>query len=417
LADLNSLSNAHSEESFEIVLILFVRKWEGIPAAEVLIAYLKKEWFTERLRRFYRGAADGMCMNNNGLESNNRLLKDTGTFHEQMPILEFLPTLKAWIGSESCRRDPENVNCITFALKPDIGTKELTEGWALLQIKMDFIRIQEHYISVDDNTVEGERFTAVNAKLLYEQYRSNAFDSFDHYKSFQKKVHIVTPGRQCNCYQYGREFTCPHTIAISIIVDKIHVPDVAKGILVGTRRKSGRPKLARDRYEVQDYSFDTKEKEDQSKKSKGTKRKVGSIDLPEVSQVVSLPEVSQVVSISGVDDIHKALDLSTALVNNVTPISHEKSVSSILVPYWESIPMESLPFFDLLSMRYLPLKEIESHKVNDALSANHDLNAIVTRAFGIPIAYQQLWTLRPTMWLVNDVSISIIIPFTIHDSQ
>jgi hypothetical protein len=99
---------------------------------------MKKEWFTDRLRRFYRGAADGMCMNNNGSESNNSLLKDTGTFHEQMPILEFLPTLKAWIGSESRRRDPENMNYIKFALKPGIEasrTKDLTDGWALVQKK------------------------------------------------------------------------------------------------------------------------------------------------------------------------------------------------------------------------------------------------------------------------------------------
>jgi hypothetical protein len=75
-------------------------------------------------------------MDNNGLESNKRLFKDTGTFHEQMPILELLPTLKAWIGSESRRRDPENMNYIKFAVNLDIGTKDLTEGWALLQIKM-----------------------------------------------------------------------------------------------------------------------------------------------------------------------------------------------------------------------------------------------------------------------------------------
>ena len=67
-------------------------------------------------------------MNNNGLEGSKRLLRDTGNFHEQMLILEFLTTLKAYIGPESRRRDPENVNCIAFALKPDIGTKDLTDG-------------------------------------------------------------------------------------------------------------------------------------------------------------------------------------------------------------------------------------------------------------------------------------------------
>jgi hypothetical protein len=401
LQDLNSLSNAHSEESFEIVLILFVRKWEGIPSAKALIAYMKKEWFTERLRRFYRGAAEGMCMNNNGLESNNRLLKDTGTFHEQMPILEFLPTLKAWISSESRRRDPENVNYIKFALQPDIGTKDLTDGWALLQINMEFIRIQEHYISVDDNTIEGERFTPEIAGVLYEQYRSNAFDSFDHYNSFQRKVHIVTPSRQCNCYQHGREFKCPHTIAISILVDRIQVPDAAKGIKVGTRRQSGRPKQALDRYKIQDYSIDQRGNED---KRKGIKRKVGHFLVPEVSKDASV-HVG--------DGFGKERD--PALMNSVTPISQEKDVSHILVPSsLEPIPMESLALLDLWSMRYLPLELKELERVNLELAQdNHELEDIVTRAFGIPMSYKQLWTLRPKEWLVNDVSITIMLHLTI----
>ena len=394
--DLNSLSNAHSEESFEVIINLFVSKWEAIPAAKVLIAYLKKEWFTERLRRFYRGAADGMCMNNNGLEGNNRLLKDTGTFHEQMPILEFLPALKAWIGSESGRRDPANVNCITFALKPDIGTKDLTDGWALLQLNIQFIRIQEHYISVEDNTVKGESITKEIAGLLFEQYRSNNFDSFNDYSKFQRHVHIVTPDRTCNCYRYGREFKCPHTIAISILVDRLHVPEVAKGVLVGTRRQSGRPKLALDRYQFQDDSI--KHQKDKSTKSKGTKRKIGVFNLPEISEIDSVPVA---------DDNN--LDPVSVSVTNVTPISQEKSAPSILVPFWDSIPMESLPFLDLTAMRYLPLKEIELDRVKDALSYNHDVNTLVTKVFGVPIYYKHLWTLRPKMWLLNDVSISILV--------
>ena len=74
-----------------------------------------------------------------------------------MPILEFFPALKAWIGSESRRRDPDNGNCIPFALVPDIGTKELTDGYALMQVAMAFIRIQylltENYSDKFKNTI------------------------------------------------------------------------------------------------------------------------------------------------------------------------------------------------------------------------------------------------------------------------
>ena len=342
-----------------------------------------------------------MCMNNNGLEGTNRVLKDTGTFHEQMPILEFLPALKAWIGSESRRRDPDNVNCIPFALVPDIGTKELTDGYALMQVAMAFIRIQDHYISVEDNTVEGNPFTPEIARLLYDQYRSNSFDSFDQYNSFQHKVHVVTPCRKCNCYQYGREFKCPHTIGIAILVDKIYVPDVAKGVLLGCKRQSGRPKLALDRYHIQDYSIDQKGVKDKSMKSKGTKRKIGSFSFPVVSKVLLLPDADE-----------KALCQDTIPASMVTPISQEKSASSLLVPFsLDSIPMEAIPFLDLISMRYLPLDVLDAEKVKDALSNNHAESDKVTQGYGIPIYYRNLWTLRPKCWLVNDVSLCIAYSF------
>jgi hypothetical protein len=230
--------------------------------------------------------------------------------------------LTAWIRSESCRRDPDNVNCIPFALVPDIATKELTDRYALMQVAMAFIRIQDHSISVEDNTVEGNPFTPEIARLLYDPYRSNALDPFDHYDSFQHKVHVVTPCRKYNCYQYGREFKCPHTIGIAILVDKIYVPDVAKGVLLGCKRQSGRPKVALDRYHIQDNSIDQKEGKHKTMKSKGTKRKMGSFSFPVVSKVLLLPNADE-----------KALCQDTIPVSTVTSISQEKSASSLLVPF------------------------------------------------------------------------------------
>lgn len=76
--DLNGLSGAWSEICFRKVSQLFIDKWSLL--AEDVIDYLKKLWMTQRLRRFYRGAADGYAMNNNGLEAYNKVLKDSGTF-------------------------------------------------------------------------------------------------------------------------------------------------------------------------------------------------------------------------------------------------------------------------------------------------------------------------------------------------
>ena len=149
LNDINSLSNAGSKECFTSVVALFKQKWSAIPEAAVPFKHFVKEWLSERLTRFYRGAAEGYAMNNNGLEGTNKTLKDSATMHELMPILEFIPTIKEWISMQSRRRDPENVNCIKLARTPsDLKLKDLTEGCALWKSKIMFVKVENHYIAI-----------------------------------------------------------------------------------------------------------------------------------------------------------------------------------------------------------------------------------------------------------------------------
>ena len=127
LGDLNHLSNAVSQECFNNVVQLFKTKWRAIPDATVALNHFEKEWLNDRLTRFYRGAAEGFAMNNNGLEATNKTLKDNATLHEQMAILEFIPTISEWIGSQSYRRDPENINYIKIAEVPsELDLKDMT---------------------------------------------------------------------------------------------------------------------------------------------------------------------------------------------------------------------------------------------------------------------------------------------------
>lgn len=86
LGDLNHLSNAVSEECFNNVVKLFKSKWRAIPDATVAFKHFEKDWLNDRLSRFYRGAAEGYAMNNNGLEATYKTLKDNASLHEQMPV-------------------------------------------------------------------------------------------------------------------------------------------------------------------------------------------------------------------------------------------------------------------------------------------------------------------------------------------
>ena len=75
----------------------------------------------------------------------------------------------------------------------------------------------------------------------------------NNYNSFQKYVHIISPTRRCNCYEYGRTSKCMHSTCVKIMIDHIPVPPEAKTVPLGCKRKPGRPPMALGRYIVQTY--------------------------------------------------------------------------------------------------------------------------------------------------------------------
>lgn len=253
---MNTVSNARSATCFDKVKTFFVEKWSKVEAVKGPLESVEKEWFSQRLTRFYRGAAEGYVMNNNGLESTNKVFKDRGTIHERMPILEFLPAVQKWVGFKSARRDSLNVNYVSMALdRPDILLKDMTEGYNLIKTKINFINVQDYHIGVTDNRIDGEVFNYELAKQLFEHYKNDDYNSMDQYTAFQQHVHIIDPNRKCNCYEFGREFKCKHSLCVQILVDKIPVDPSAKTILLGQRRKPGRPKKAAGRYVIQEYNM------------------------------------------------------------------------------------------------------------------------------------------------------------------
>ena len=98
LNDLACISNAMTEDCFKKVSLHFLKKWETVLGAEKPYNKMKDIWLSDRVTRFYRGAAEGCVMSNNGLESTNRVFKDECTVRERMPVLEMVPAVVEWIG-------------------------------------------------------------------------------------------------------------------------------------------------------------------------------------------------------------------------------------------------------------------------------------------------------------------------------
>ena len=210
--------------------------------------HLEKEWLSGRLSKFYRGAAEGYAMNNNGLEGTNKGIKDTATFRELMPLLEFLPRMAEWIGTQSYRRNPENINSIPLAHVPsDLDTKDMTDGHNLWKSKKIFCLVEDHYVSVTRIANNVVPLSLQESQAIYKKYCDSSYKSMDDYNSFQKYVQVISPDRRCNCYEFGRKFKCPHSTCVKIMIDKIHIPPCAKTVPLSCHRKPGRPPMARGR--------------------------------------------------------------------------------------------------------------------------------------------------------------------------
>lgn len=167
--------------------------------------------------------------------------------------------MQKWIGNESHRRDPDNVNLIPIALVPDFELKDVTDGYILAISKLKFIQIDGHFISVNKNKIGGETINRDIATHILRQYQECSWNFYDEYMAFQHNVSVITPDRQCNCYDFGRRFKCAHTECLKILVDKHPIPEDADTVKLHGRRKPGIPKKVEGKYVIQDYALNITE--------------------------------------------------------------------------------------------------------------------------------------------------------------
>jgi hypothetical protein len=95
ISDINSLALCWSNDVAVVATNLFIKKWglNQLPAVIALISNFKDVWMTDRLFAWYRGKAPKHPVNQNGLESKNKVIKDEYSFRAQLGVLQFLNVL------------------------------------------------------------------------------------------------------------------------------------------------------------------------------------------------------------------------------------------------------------------------------------------------------------------------------------
>jgi hypothetical protein len=264
LEDLKVTSRVATIPLIKSVKELFILKWrakgqgEGNEHFTTVIEQYVTYWST---KKYSRGDAPGHAMNDNALESNNRVFKNEYTFGELLSIFPLNTALKSFAHDSSRRGDPRNVNQRLFAATPTIDKKEWLSavtfseniaGRPVQQFGDMYVYMSKPpAIPVDDAL----RLAPETAQDWLRKFVNNDFQSFHDYQLFFEYVKVLqvypedrqgtcAPGYDCTCLTMGFKFYCYHGLGLGLrnkIIPANLIPAYAKpNSVLHAKKKRGR---------------------------------------------------------------------------------------------------------------------------------------------------------------------------------
>ena len=99
MQDINAISYAWSPAAVTRLKQLSFQKWEGhaSPIIVDITNHFRAEWCNARLGNWSCEHAHNCVVNTNGLEATNKVIKDELTYHQLMPVMDFLRQALIWL--------------------------------------------------------------------------------------------------------------------------------------------------------------------------------------------------------------------------------------------------------------------------------------------------------------------------------
>lgn len=221
---------ATSDIEFINATNLFFSYWNG-KSVEVdeFLSYFYNEFITNHTN-WFEGAAPGIPSTNNGVESYNLHIKETGTLRKQELIGYFLDNLVEFIEEESKDRG-------------DCSSKRYQD--TILIERNEWIDGLKSFELMKDNSYP----TAGVVHLIEESLKIVSppleFSNIKEYIDFKKKhiiMRITNSSVTCTCSKFQKQYKCKHEIALSVILKRKTFPFRLGDIKLLVKRKRGRPK-------------------------------------------------------------------------------------------------------------------------------------------------------------------------------
>lgn len=241
--DIIELQTCKNKNTFIKATQLFLEKWksiEGYEQIKIFIKYFNSEWI-EKNSNWYEGIAIGYPSTNNGLESISASLKKEHTLREKLPVKQFLNNVVELLSKWS-------LNCKKFSEVKTISLKEWTSGyeWVLKNknvLRKDIENGTNFYVTSSNSDEQ-----LINEEMLenYLELQEN-WSSFEEFKKLDKCIWTIfikydnLDESSCTCLYFMKNLTCKHVLGMKIKLNLVTVPNEVKPILVGQKRKRGRP--------------------------------------------------------------------------------------------------------------------------------------------------------------------------------
>jgi len=245
IEDIDQLQLSQSTEIFKRAVSLFIKKWKTKNAKEFL-QYMNKKWLSTH-NSWYEGYKHFTPSTNNGLESNNRIIKDEQTIRERVPLSRFsqqaLEIVSKW--SLAYPRDLK-----VFINKPTIGTPLWTQAYQWAKQNKTILSVSAenttcYYVPAGDAmTINQDDIDKFERMLwtTFEKFKRRAFSIWC--TTFPNDNTKWSEGR-CNCPDFFKKFICKHVVGIAIRLKFCRAPGIAKSVSIGKRLPRGRPSKAK----------------------------------------------------------------------------------------------------------------------------------------------------------------------------
>lgn len=222
------------------------------------VEYFKKEWLGVHCN-WFEGAAEYTPSTNNALESHNAVIKRKVTLRKRLPFNQFLLAVMQMTADISQEFTKNNR---ILATEPEIKADLIAQAALMEKNGFTAFRVKSTEAdSIKSYVIPSQNCSLENAtEKHYKELVRAKWKTFDEFIShgYQKfwLTHICTKewkiNSKCTCPSFFKEHICKHIIAVGLREKIVDCPNTSiPTLLAATRKKAGRPKLAKQALIVQ----------------------------------------------------------------------------------------------------------------------------------------------------------------------